>query len=179
MNRFRLFVLALLVAAGTPALARAADIYVPPPIPVAEPTGFDWNGFYAGVGIGYEGWSGAGTSDTLLLGGELGFNTTFDRLLLGFEASAAPYYLIDEGEVAWRVGVDARFGVLATDSVLLYASAGVEYDSLYQTYGTVGLGAEFGLTDSVSVDLGYDYVWDVDDPGSAAHRVGASVLWHF
>lgn len=159
--------------------AAAADLIIdtpPPPAPEAPASVSQWDGLYAGFGGSYELWSDP-ASDAVSVSGILGGNITAGAFLIGGEIYAAPIYYLDDEEFAVRVGAEGRVGILASD-VLLYASAGIEYDSLYEGQGTVGLGVEFFVADDVSLDVNYDFVSDLDSTYTA-NRVSAAVKWHF
>lgn len=138
--------------AATPALAQ--DPIVLPTtaesgLPLHDSASFDWDGFYAGV-------FGAATSSPANgpqygVGLNLGFNRTFDFVLIGGEVAfhAAGNDLVASSYLQ-AVG---RGGVLVTDSVLLYGAAGIGTDPGAGTDNHVlaGAGLEVGLTDSVSL----------------------------
>jgi outer membrane immunogenic protein len=161
--------------------AHAADLIVDAPIADAPAT-FDWNGFYAGVGIAYEDWSGPGAADSYNLTAKIGGNAVMDMFVLGAEGYVTGYYLI--GPNVWQAkwGADVRAGALVTDTVLLYGLAGLYHDGNYGTptiYGSAGAGIEFAVSDAMSIDLRYRYSVDLDTPAYTAHGVSVSANWHF
>jgi outer membrane immunogenic protein len=103
-NRLEHFVaLALVVCAGAPMAAMAADLPAPslPPIYKEPPAVYNWTGFYVGGNLGgaWSGLSGTNFSDTLgssfngatnlqpLGGGQIGVNYQFsDHVVVGAEA---------------------------------------------------------------------------------------------
>ena len=157
---------------------QAADVIYPdydlPVAPVAG--GFDWDGFYAGVGVSGSVWGGGARS----IGGSLsvGANATFDNFLVGVEGSAHYGYSNATNDWGYVLGLEGRAGYLAAPEVLVYLSGGAAYldPAPSDWYATVGGGVEFAVTDQMSVDVQYRYLWAST---SSANSVGASVLWHF
>jgi hypothetical protein len=80
----------------------------------------------------------------------------------------------------WDVGAEGRAGFAVGDSALLYGSAGTEYFfNGGAVFGTLGLGAEFKVSDTVGLDLEYKHWWPMSGPTSQANSVTGSLLWHF
>lgn len=165
------------VLAGATALSSGA--YAADPIyglPVAPAYGFDWDGFYAGVGVG--GSSFAGGASNWGAGLHLGANVTFEDFLVGVETSL--YYGKTQPADQWGYvfGLEARAGYLVAPEVLVYLSGGAAYlhPAPENWYATVGAGVEFAVTDNVSIDLQYRRLWN---GVSAANNFSASALWHF
>lgn len=179
MKRFLLASVALLALSG---MATAADISVSEPLPApapVEPTGFDWNGFYAGVHGGF-GW-GSGTKDADFLdsvtgglfGVQAGYNYQVNPWLVGFETDIAYSGLSDTaGDTAidlnWLGSTTARIG-FTYDKWLFYGKGGVAYgdveakqaglsDSKWAVGWTAGAGVEYGFTPNLTGRLEYDYV---------------------
>jgi outer membrane immunogenic protein len=146
------------LAAAMPIAAYAADaIELPvssgPAMPVYDDSGFDWNGFYAGVyGIGqYSALNGGQYG----LGVDLGVNAQFDFFLIGGEVAL---HGLTNGTVSTAYGeILGRAGVMITDDVLLYAAAGYGMDltGLGQSDALLGGGLEFAATDDVSIRAQY------------------------
>lgn len=164
-------------------VAVAADISYEQPAPgaPAAPTGFDWNGFYAGVHGGY-GW-GSGTNDADFLdslsgglfGVQAGYNyQVSDPWLVGFETDIAYSGLRDSvGDAAldlnWIGSTTGRIG-FTYDKWLFYGKGGVAYgnleakqaglgnDSQWAIGWTAGAGVEYGFTPNLTGRLEYDYV---------------------
>jgi len=109
---------------------------------------FDWNGFYVGLGFGAAFWP----LDTFpIVSGAIGYNFVLsDKIVAGVELNGLLYL---NGTGDREVYLDGRLGVLATDSVLLYALAGVGIynadfnDPLYN----IGLGVEVAVTQNMSI----------------------------
>lgn len=177
MKLLRVSAVALFAAAATSG-AYAADLLIADEVVEAAPVS-DWDGFYAGVGIGYEDWSGPGATDEYTANVHVGVNGTAESFLFGAEAYLLGYRLIDGSNSGYRIGAEARLGYLVTDAVLLYVSGGAEWDNNFAWQGTVGGGVEFMVAENISLDLDYHYKVDIDTPAYTAHVVGASVNWHF
>lgn len=180
-------ILAISVAAVTTAgAAAAADLprgpmqYYPP-----SPSVYNWNGFYAGLNIGYEwgkvtnsGFNPGGVAG----GGQLGYNWQIGQFVLGGEtdvqASAAddtfaPYKFSNP----WFGTLRGRAG-FAINNVLLFATAGLAYGDLKAELGnleesktlvgwTGGVGMEVGFTPSWSAKVEYLYM----DLGSRTYTI--------
>lgn len=177
----------LLAAAATLAVAsaaQAADPIMPAPvIPVAPaPAVFDWNGFYAGIRVGAE--NNVDLDETSwLVGAEIGVNTTFDMFVLGAEA-AVDYVFADDvlGQDFAYVEGTARAGVALTPEILAYGTVG--YGSDFDDEGSgdhvlAGLGAEFAVAESVSVDARYVYGWAQEAADSDIHKFTIGANFHF
>jgi outer membrane immunogenic protein len=146
---------ALIVA--TPVAAQATDLLSVPTsgndaVPVAD-SGFDWNGFYAGV-------FGAGQlspldGGQLGLGIDAGANARLEFVLLGAEVSVRG--------LGGGAGVDAyaegvgKAGLAVTDNAIVYAAGGLgtSLTGPTQADALLGGGVELALTDAVSVDARY------------------------
>jgi len=171
-------ILAFAVAAATAVgTAAAADLprgpapYYPPP-----PIVYNWNGFYAGLNVGYE-WGKVTNSgfnpSGIAGGGQIGYNWQIGQFVLGGEtdiqASAA-----DDTFAAYKFS-NPWFGTLrgragfAINNVLLYATAGLAYGGLKAELGSLddsktlvgwtgGLGLEYGFTPSWSAKVEYLYM---------------------
>jgi outer membrane immunogenic protein len=169
---------AIAVAAGlvaTPAMA--ADLYRGPAFPAAPFSGYNWNGFYVGLNLGYQWGSvtnwGGGTPSGVMGGGQAGYNWQYGQYVFGLEtdlqASAA------EGTFAaykfanpWFGTVRGRAGY-AMNNVLFYLTGGLAYGGGRVEFGTasetqthlgwtMGGGVEVGLTPNWSAKAEYLYV---------------------
>ncbi|MCB1521353.1 MAG: porin family protein [Hyphomicrobiaceae bacterium] len=196
------------------ATADAADLggYRPPPAQpmetYVEPVRvFSWRGFYAGINGGYA-WgsndpivvNGGAASGALaaidpdgwLLGGQVGYNMQFDRLVLGVEAdlqggdvsggtagviTPAGVAAVASSDLNWLSTVRARAGI-AHDRMLFYVTGGVAWAdmdyALASAAGTaitgsdtatgyvVGGGVEWALAPNWTAKAEYLYI-DLDD----------------
>lgn len=175
----------LLAAAATFALgsvAQAADPIMPIPVtPVAPaPAAFDWNGFYAGIRVGVE--NEVDFDSDWLVGAELGVNAAFDMFVLGGELAVD--YVFDTPDFAY-VEATIRGGVLLTPEMLLYGTVGYGTD-LDDTAGVgsgnhwlAGVGAEFAVAESVSLDARYVYGWAQEAADSDIHKFTIGANFHF
>jgi opacity protein-like surface antigen len=166
---------AIVLVLGT-AGALAAD----PPELIIDDEAIDmatkWDGVYIGAGVrglvdvGFNN----GLVDALLY---VGANATFDGFLIGAEGYFGPEFT-GGGFASWVSGGEVRAGGLVTDDILIYGALGVEtLDFGDFWYGTAGAGVEVGLSESVSLDLEYQFVFGLDN-AFLGHAVSASLLWH-
>lgn len=170
MNKF--------IAAGVTALALsvspmalAADYSTP--MMMTDP-GFDWDGFYAGLGVSGAAWSNGLTVGTI--DGVMGFNVTSDHILFGLEGTLGGA-MDSIGGTGVQVAIDGRVGYLASPDAVLYFSGGGAYFSLpNQLFATVGGGAEFAINDSWTLDGEYEFWFNST---FTAHTFKASALYHF
>lgn len=161
--------------------ANAADPIVVPlesagiNVPVAGES-FDWSGFYAGVyGVTQ---SSAERDGSVGIGIEAGVNATFDFFLVGGEV-ALHGLTADTIDTAYGQ-VTGRGGVLVTDQLLAFVSAG--YSAELTGTGEAGVlaggGLEFALSNDVSVSAEYmrEFAIEGDNP-SDQFSLGAK--FHF
>ncbi|MCF4098055.1 hypothetical protein [Maritalea mediterranea] len=156
--------------------ALAGDAIDYPPLPTEYvQVGFDWEGFYAGVGIGGANING----DTMAqLDAIVGVNVTQDDFLIGAEIWLGGYRDQGSGAMGGSGGIEARAGYLFTQDVLAYAGIGRHFYDTGDQYTSIGLGTEFVVSDQVTLDFEYKYLgWS--DTGNTGHSFGASALWHF
>ncbi len=169
--------LLLTIAASTLMVsgAIAADpIITVEPAYIPQSYSFDWDGFYAGLGVtGIMPSAGTNFGSLDLIAGA---NFTNGDMLFGLEGWGN--YTGDGVTTAWGGGLEARIGYLATPEALLYASAGGQFYDTGVSYGTLGGGVEFAVTDDLSLDLEYKY-WLRSGSTTTAHSIGVSALWHF
>lgn len=171
--------LAAAAALAVASAAQAADPIMPVPVvPVAPaPAAFDWNGFYAGIRLGVE---NEVTADSdWLIGAELGVNAAFDMFVLGGELAVD--YIFDTPDFAYAEAT-IRAGVILTPEILLYGTAG--YGSELDAAGSgdhwlAGLGAEFAVAESVSLDARYVYGWAQAAGDSDIHKFTIGANFHF
>src|SRR5690606_6227173 len=117
--------------------AQAADLIIPTtPQPIYEPAGFDWEGLYAGVRLGGQ-WTADAASDygnadpstgSGVLGAAVGVNfIPVDPLLLGVEVTGD--WLWNNNYSSGEFFANLRAGAVVTDNALVYALAGVGFQS--------------------------------------------------
>lgn len=156
--RFKMMVLATIASIASMGTTLAADpITVPTSTPVAMPvheeTGFDWNGFYAGVyGVAQNGQ----TSGTQYgLGAQAGVNAQFDFYLVGAEV-AVQGITGNVGETTYGQ-ILGRAGLVVTDDVVVYGAGGYGMDlgTPDESEALLGGGVELAVTDSLSVEAQY------------------------
>ncbi len=170
MRRTVFCALTAVLMTGTAAVA--ADPYSP----IYSGSISGWDGIYGGLGLTYEGWSNAASGVGIVA--TVGGNATFDMFLIGIEVTGAAHYWFD-GTWSGRFAFGPRAGILVTDDVLVYASTAIGWDNQRKWLGEVGAGVEFMVADQLSLDLGYDFVVDLDTPDTYGHRLTTSALWHF
>jgi len=148
----------------------------PAPAPVmASPTynsaAFDWDGFYMGVGItglALNGGTNVGFADLIA-----GINITSGNLLFGLEGWIGGW-ATNLPTSGWGGGAQARVGYLVSPEALIYLSTGGYALATGGQLATFGAGAEFALTEDLSLDLEYKYWWSNPSKGSS---IGASMNW--
>jgi outer membrane immunogenic protein len=166
----------LLGALAATSGAMAADLVVAVDETAIEQATSAWDGLYVGAGVTFQ--SSTTTTETIFsVQGLVGANATFDSFLLGAEGYLT-YSWSDSGSNFWAAGGTVRGGLLATDDLLIYAALGGEITEGGQTFATVGGGAEFMVTDDLSLDLEYKYYIGLNN-GWEGHHVGLSANWHF
>jgi outer membrane immunogenic protein len=141
------------------------------------PAAFSWTGFYVGANAGY-GFSGkfegtpADGGDGFTVGGQAGYNYQFNPIVVGIEGEIDYADIKDrfdgfKGDLNWRGSVTPRLG-FAIDRFMPYIKGGfafgdVEFsdpagnDDQVLTGWTVGGGAEYAVTDNVTVRAEYNY----------------------
>jgi outer membrane immunogenic protein len=164
--------------------ATAADLYRKAPAFAAAPfSGYNWNGAYVGVNLGYQ-WGKTTNWPTepngFMGGGQVGYNWQVNpNWVLGLEADIqasgaedtfAPYKFSNP----WFGTVRGRAGY-AMNNVLAYVTGGLAYGGQRVDLGaltesqvhlgwTIGAGVEVGLTPNWSAKAEYLYV-RIEDRG--------------
>jgi len=159
MNKLAFAALTVLIAAGATAVARAADAITIPvagngaAVPVAA--GFDWSGFYAGIYTVAQSVDGEDAEPGI--GVLAGVNAQIDFFLVGGEVSI--HALTGDSFDTAYGQVTGRGGVLITDDLLAYVSAGygMALDDAGQGNALAGAGLEYAVNDSVSVAAEYQH----------------------
>jgi outer membrane immunogenic protein len=148
----------LMTSAGL-TTASAADSFAMPiaagatALPVYQETGFDWDGFYAGIfGVGR---NSTANGVQYGIGLDAGINKQFDFVLVGGEVSLQA---LTNGTVDTVYGaILGRAGLLLTDEVLIYAAAGLGIDltTFAEDDMLVGGGVEFAVAEDWSLRAQY------------------------
>jgi outer membrane immunogenic protein len=167
--------LATMVSAAT-----ASDLITVPvgssevAVPVA--TGFDWSGFYAGVYGVVQSSPVRGTE--VGAGIAAGVNAQFDFFLVGGEV-ALHGLTGDTIDTAYGQ-VTGRGGVLVTDDLLAYASAGygMELSGTGERDFLAGGGLEYAVTDDISLNAEYLRGFDLEG-GNAKDQFSLGARFHF
>ncbi|MGO4403469.1 outer membrane protein [Bosea sp. RAF48] len=145
------------------------------------PRTYNWNGIYAGIhsGAAFDRFEGAAkkSRNTVLFGGQLGYNVQLGNMVFGMEGDASMNGTSSNSrgrgagtsvDMRYVSTLKARAGV-AFDRVLVYGTGGLAYGSLKASDGllsktkgkmgyVVGAGAEYAITDHLSAKLEYNYV---------------------
>lgn len=161
--------------------AMAADLMAPPPPDVAMTSSADWTGLYLGLGATYRTVSPAPTYSDDVASLILGANFQSGMFLVGLDGRVSYSYENDNAYQQWEWGVRGRAGFVLGDAALVYAAVGYE-DHLGSgnTYYQFGVGAEFMVTDNVSLDLAYTHSIGANSGNTnILDDVTGSVLWHF
>src|SRR2546421_9728453 len=129
--------LALVVAALIATPAAAADLYYgkAPAFAAAPFNGYNWNGAYVGVNLGYQ-WGkvtnwGGGEPNGVMGGGQIGYNWQFGQYVFGLEAdlqgsAAEDTFAAYKFANPWFGTVRGRAGY-AMNNVLFYLAGGLAY----------------------------------------------------
>ena len=166
--------------ATTVGAATASDLITVPlstsevAVPVA--TGFDWGGFYAGV---YGVVQSSPARDTEVGAGiEAGVNAQLDFFLIGGEV-ALHGLTGDTIDTAYGQ-VTGRGGLLVTDDLLAYASAGygMELSGTGERDFLAGGGLEYAVTDDISINAEYLRGFDVEG-GNPKDQISLGARFHF
>ena len=202
---------AALLATG----AQAADLYIPEtPAPIYEDAGFSFEGLYVGAtgGVAFTG-NGGGTTATTTsssvfptIGVVAGVNfAVADPIVAGIEFELDAIFNTPGGGTNNTIGnaaVRGHLGALVTDNVMVYALAGVGVlfnsstgvapiggttTTSSEGYGEIGVGVEFGVTESVSIRGEVAYLRSFNNTtvgtttsgGRSAGRATAGILFHF
>lgn len=172
--------LAGVLLATTVGAATASDLITVPlgssevAVPVAS--GFDWSGFYAGVyGVVQ---SSPARGAEVGAGIAAGVNAQFDFFLVGGEV-ALHGLTGDTIDTAYGQ-VTGRGGVLVTDNLLAYASAGYGMDltGTGEADLLAGGGLEYAVTDDLSINAEYLRGFDLEG-GNPKDQFSLGARFHF
>jgi outer membrane immunogenic protein len=181
MSLFKTLAFTTLATALSAGTALAADMITVPTstpveMPVYEESGFDWNGFYAGV---YGAAQNGATSGTQYgLGIQAGVNAQFDFYLLGAEV-AVHGITGDVGETTYGQ-ILGRAGLVVTDDVVVYGAGGygIDLGAPDESDALLGGGVELAVTDSISVEAQYLHGFPLNG-GNAKDQFTVGANFHF
>ncbi|RBO94848.1 outer membrane protein [Pseudochrobactrum asaccharolyticum] len=178
---------AALLLSSTSAFAADAIVYnEPAPVAVVDTFSWTggYVGVNAGYAGGknklnvYDGISAKDNSNGFLGGIQAGYNWQFDQMIVGLETDIQGAGLKSDVEVSGLGGAEAkinwfgttraRLGYTPVDRFMVYATGGVAYGKIKASYGdfsqsdtkvgyTVGAGAEYALTNNVTLKSEYLY----------------------
>ncbi|MGQ5718967.1 outer membrane protein [Pseudochrobactrum asaccharolyticum] len=176
---------AALLLSSTSAFAADAIVYNEP-APVVADT-FSWTGGYIGLNAGYaggknklnvyDGISAKDNSNGFLGGIQAGYNWQFDQMIVGLETDIQGAGIKSDVEIGgrgaeakinWFGTTRARLGYTPVDRFMVYATGGVAYGKIKASTAnfsesdtrvgyTVGAGAEYALTNNVTLKSEYLY----------------------
>ena len=168
MRSLKLALLATAAVAALSSAAAAADLIVD--VPIEEPVidnSFSFDGPYIGAFV-----QGQTNPNAFGLCVNFGVNALMDSLLIGGEFEAAvltgPNY---SGQFTGKVGG------LVSDNAIIYAYSGLGSRTPTSWYVPIGIGAEVGVSDNVSIKGEVQYNWDLT--AAADNSVAAKVGLNF
>lgn len=193
MLRTKLIAAVATVVVAGPAFAGSyapapAEPVVMTPAPAPVYTGGDWTGAYGGISLGYGDYDfDPSSSDGMIYGLHAGYDHDFGSFVLGGELEYQAHdFDTDAGfssDSATRLKL--RAGYDAGNTLIYAVAGGVNVDSNMgdDTGYTVGLGAEYKVTDKVSVgaEYLYDDISDFNDSGEdyTGNSISARVNYRF
>lgn len=165
--------------------AYAADLAT---MPVAEPVQtapayndnqFDWNRFYVGIFGAAQDNDAAGFDWEYGAGIDAGMNAQFDFYLLGGEVAISG--LTNQNHSRTYGQVLARGGLVVTDNLLFYGAAGygVDLSAADDQHWLAGGGAEYALTNNVTIRGQYLHGFGTDSATPDMNQVTVGVNYHF
>jgi opacity protein-like surface antigen len=151
MRTFKLALLATVATAALSSATLAADLIIDAPEMYAPAASYGLDGPYVGFYV-------LGDSHTTSFGGGvvLGANFAQDSFLLGVEGDLSITTVPD-----WYAQVIGKAGFMAGDSAAIYGLVGVGWTSDHagRFYVPVGVGAEFAVSDNLSLKGQVEYHW--------------------
>ncbi len=171
MKLAHLFVAGAALAVSMASAASAADL-LKPADPIYSSPLFNFDGFYVGGQVGAAGYAGAGYGS---IGVVVGSNfAVSDGIIVGGEFQGDVF--LNNGFSALDALALGRVGGFISENVLLYGDAGIGVVDTTPVYA-LGIGAELGLTDSLSVR---GELQGLGQFGAAPSATKATVglLWH-
>lgn len=139
---------------------------------------FDWDGFYAGLGItGGTFMTGPTPSNFAGIDGIVGVNMTSGDMLIGVEGQVSGFNDFTFGW-DWSGKAEIRAGYLASPEAVIYGAVAAKAYAGGARYIGLGAGVEFVAVDNMTIDIeGVYYPWSNNAYDSA--EISASALWHF
>lgn len=182
MSLFKKIILASLASVALAAGAHAADAVTYPaaaaaaPVPVYNDAQFDWNRFYAGISAGAQDYAG-----NWEYGGgiQAGVNAQFDFYLLGAEVAILG---LSDGTNSRTYGqILGRGGLVVTDDIVLYGATGygVDLSAAPDEHWLLGGGAEFAVTDNISLRGQYLHGFASTGASTDMNQVTFGLNYHF
>lgn len=151
MRTLKIALLATVATAALSSATLAADLIIDAPEVYAPAASYGLDGPYAGVYL-------LGDSHTASIGGGvvLGANFSQDMFLLGVEGDLSVTTVPD-----WYAQVIGKAGFMAGESAAIYGLVGVGWTNHFAGgfYLPVGVGAEFMVTENVSLKAQAEYHW--------------------
>ncbi|MEP7240723.1 MAG: outer membrane beta-barrel protein [Devosia sp.] len=153
-----------------------ADLMMAPPAPAAAMTS-DWTGGYIGVAGSWSQVQPSG-DQSVDLNVVVGANLQTGMFLVGLEGHAGVDYDYTIASTQGTAGIAARAGFVVGDAALLYGALGYDwYSGSGNTYYTASIGAEFMVSDSMSLDLRYTHGMGANN-ANTTDAVSAGLNWH-
>ena len=170
MRSLKLALLATAAVAALSSAAAAADLIVD--VPIEEPVidnSFSFDGPYIGAFV-----QGQTNPNAFGMGVNFGVNALMDSLLIGGEFEAAvltgPNY---SGQFTGKVGG------LVSDNAIIYAYSGLGSRTPTSWYVPIGIGAEVGVSDNVSIKGEVQYNWDLTAAADNSLAAKVGLNFHF
>ena len=169
MRTLKIAMLATVATAALTSATLAADLYIDAPAVYspAPSASYGLDGAYAGVYV-------LADTHTTSFGGGVGLGVNFvnDSFLLGIEGdasvtTAAEFY----GQIVGKAGF------VAGDSAAVYGLAGFGVDTHSGFYVPVGIGAEFMVSENLSLKAQGEYHWTGGGSDPLVGKVGLN--FHF
>lgn len=169
MRTLKIALTATVAAAALSSTAMAADLIIdaPPAVYDEAPASYGLDGPYAGVYL-------LGDSHTSSFGAGvvLGANFINDYFLLGIEGDVNVTTAPD-----WNGQVVGKAGFAVSEGAAIYGLAGFGYGTHAGTYIPVGIGAEFMMSDNLSLKAQGEYHWNGGAHDSVVGKIGLN--FHF
>lgn len=167
MRTLKIALLATVATAALSSATLAADLIIDSAPMMSSAASYGLDGPYAGIYV-----LGETHLATFGAGVVLGANFATDGFLLGLEGdlsvTTVPHFY---GQVVGKAGF------MAGDTAAIYGLAGAGWDTHAGFYIPVGVGAEFLVTDNMSVKVQGEYHWQGGGHDTIVGKLGLN--WHF